>query len=198
MSKIDEIKLIGQICNKCKIEYPCYEGNFRKHAKGKDGFEHICNKCRQTLRKTQQAKLKNNEYMRLWRSKNKEKDLSYQKARRENPLFRAMYKAASANTKARKIGVIGILTKENIEFRVKEQESKCYYCGIDITNVYEIDHVIPFYLSGSNTLDNIVACCKQCNRSKWIYNKPKPKEQINNKNNIYKRALIQQIKEQEK
>lgn len=41
----------------------------------------------------------------------------------------------------------------------------CQYCGVrgkDLT----IDHVIPRWMSGPHTWDNLVACCRKCNLKK--------------------------------
>ncbi len=39
------------------------------------------------------------------------------------------------------------------------------YNGADIIS-FEIDHVIPLYLGGISTLDNLVLSCRKCNRQK--------------------------------
>ncbi len=41
----------------------------------------------------------------------------------------------------------------------------CQYCG-DRGNRLECDHVVPVSRGGPNHLDNLVAACRQCNRSK--------------------------------
>ena len=107
---------------------------------------------------------------------------------RENPIHKPIYKAATANTKAKKMGVEGRLHKQDIIQKLEQQKNKCFYCGTDIANNYEIDHKIPFSRKGANTKDNIVMCCKQCNRSKWIFDDIKRTTAKRN---------IQQIKEQE-
>ncbi len=46
---------------------------------------------------------------------------------------------------------------------LERDECLCAYCGGAAATV---DHVTPISLSGSNTDDNLVACCDYCNRSK--------------------------------
>jgi hypothetical protein len=45
----------------------------------------------------------------------------------------------------------------------------CNYCGQDAT---EVDHVIARIHGGTNELDNLVASCRRCNRSKGKRLKP--------------------------
>lgn len=55
-------------------------------------------------------------------------------------------------------------------------EGHCYYCGTQLdhpestghTGVrnFTVDHVIPVSLGGTDALENLVLCCKQCNSSK--------------------------------
>lgn len=47
-------------------------------------------------------------------------------------------------------------------------DGKCWYCGIQ-TNPFRdftIDHVMPLVKGGSDSLDNLVPCCKSCNSRK--------------------------------
>lgn len=54
----------------------------------------------------------------------------------------------------------------------EEQGGKCAYCKTDIThfrkrwNSLEIDHVIPKSRGGNDARENLVASCRNCNRSK--------------------------------
>jgi 5-methylcytosine-specific restriction endonuclease McrA len=48
----------------------------------------------------------------------------------------------------------------------KAQRAKCYWCGINVGNVYHVDHVIPLSRGGSNGPENIVIACPHCNLSK--------------------------------
>ena len=45
----------------------------------------------------------------------------------------------------------------------------CAYCGTDEGEMH-IDHIIPRKAGGTHDLDNLVACCKQCNTRKGSKN----------------------------
>ena len=47
------------------------------------------------------------------------------------------------------------------------QQDKCFYCGVELFEPSEVDHVIPFDLLGHNELWNLVVAHKECNRRKW-------------------------------
>ena len=60
---------------------------------------------------------------------------------------------------------------------LETQQFKCYYCGHDIARARQankvtgvrastIDHVIPLYIGGPNTMKNFVAACSPCNVKK--------------------------------
>lgn len=44
--------------------------------------------------------------------------------------------------------------------------SRAIYCGADVSEKYEVDHVAPVILGGSSNPENIVIACVRCNRSK--------------------------------
>lgn len=43
---------------------------------------------------------------------------------------------------------------------------KCYYCGVHVGENFDIEHVIPWSLGGSDNIENLVPSCKPCNREK--------------------------------
>lgn len=45
---------------------------------------------------------------------------------------------------------------------------RCIYCeqGIEDGIQFNLDHLVPQELGGSNTASNLVTCCKSCNSSK--------------------------------
>ena len=62
---------------------------------------------------------------------------------------------------------------------LETQQFKCYYCGREIARARAankikdrhvvastIDHVIPLYIGGKNTMENFVAACRVCNVKK--------------------------------
>ncbi len=60
----------------------------------------------------------------------------------------------------------GLTLKKRFEV-FKRDGFTCRYCGRSRPEiVLEIDHVIPFAAGGCNYMDNLVACCRDCNRGK--------------------------------
>lgn len=57
-----------------------------------------------------------------------------------------------------------IVTRKNIFNRDK---NTCLYCGIKLqTKNLTLDHVIPVSRGGKDTWENLVTCCRSCNKKK--------------------------------
>ena len=52
---------------------------------------------------------------------------------------------------------------------LKETHCKCFYCGEDLNDKYEIEHFIPRALGGTGTRKNLTVSCKKCNHIKLDY-----------------------------
>jgi len=50
----------------------------------------------------------------------------------------------------------------------EKTKGRCWYCGCEMNPFVEftVDHVIPICRGGTNDYDNLVPCCRSCNRSK--------------------------------
>ena len=119
-------------------------------------------------------------YHKIWYNRKKEKNPEYFKTegkkrlkwhaewtreyRRKN---RAWYLATKQRRHVLEKNGSGI-TKMDIENQLIQQGYKCFYCHIDITDNYTVDHLIPLFKKGTNTSDNFVLACKHCNCSKGI------------------------------
>lgn len=57
--------------------------------------------------------------------------------------------------------------------KLKNQNYKCIYCGVDIKESYSIDHIIPLSKGGRNDIGNIDLVCKPCNTKKGTRSKEK-------------------------
>lgn len=67
---------------------------------------------------------------------------------------------------ARKKGADGYHTYEDVVKLLKHQKYKCAECGIDISKKYEVDHIMPLALGGSNWPKNLQCLCRNCNARK--------------------------------
>lgn len=55
--------------------------------------------------------------------------------------------------------------------KLKGQNYKCVYCGVDIKENFSIDHIIPLSKGGTNEIGNIDLVCKPCNTKKGTRSK---------------------------
>lgn len=60
----------------------------------------------------------------------------------------------------------GSLSLNIIEQLLVRQRGRCACCGIRLRGAYDLDHIIPLALGGSNTDDNVQLLTPQCNRQK--------------------------------
>lgn len=58
--------------------------------------------------------------------------------------------------------------RQEIRNKVLEARNYCSYCGTSSVSI-EIDHILPFYLGGTNELSNLTTCCSKCNSTKHTY-----------------------------
>lgn len=89
---------------------------------------------------------------------------------RQTPFQRRLAKIAAAyNHKARKRGVPGKVTAEDLARTCIISDWMCTYCGVELTQEgVSFDHVVPMSGEGGNNYpENIVACCITCQRTKF-------------------------------
>ena len=48
----------------------------------------------------------------------------------------------------------------------KKSAGHCWYCGRELESVFDVDHMIPISLGGSNCISNLFPSCKLCNTRK--------------------------------
>lgn len=101
--------------------------------------------------------------MSVWRSEFEDKDRSarlHKKWLKDHP---DQAKAHMCNNIAkRRYGTKSIPSKDLIALYVSYAR-KCGYCGSDATG---FDHRAPLFSGGTHTLDNLIPCCTDCNRTK--------------------------------
>lgn len=65
-------------------------------------------------------------------------------------------------------------TRDKHRKLIAKDQPPCYRCGREINyqahhldpNSFTIDHITPLSRGGTDTLDNLAACCRKCNRDK--------------------------------
>ena len=54
-----------------------------------------------------------------------------------------------------------------VKYLMDKQNHKCEYCSCDVTYRYQIDHILPVTLGGTDGIGNLCLACPTCNRAKW-------------------------------
>ena len=134
-------------CSICKQEFPRTIEYFHPRVKGGHLFESRCIKCHK-----QYYQEHKDEYRKQGRAYNR----THRMERRANwQAYRARKQAAG-----------GVCTKKDVAYQYKAQKGHCYYCARKVGSEYHVDHVIPLSRGGSNSPENIVIACPECNTSK--------------------------------
>lgn len=62
------------------------------------------------------------------------------------------------------------IPKKTRELVYKKYDGHCAYCGHEISiSAMQIDHLVPFYNDGEETIDNYMPACRQCNYYKATF-----------------------------
>jgi len=156
-----EIKRKERIKNKARYAERARE--YRKNNKEK------IRKYQKRYENTKRAKEKAKERGRRWRENNKEKARAQRKKwiannkerHRKNKLIQ------EHRRRARKLSADGSHTKDDIKTMRIQQNNKCWYCGVDLSQTgVHVDHRIPISRGGSDSPSNLVLSCPACNMSK--------------------------------
>lgn len=124
--------------------------------------------------KEQQAEYRKN-YWAARREESKAKSAAWRKANpgRHDALKEAWRKAnpehsraAVRRRRARIRGSEGNHTAADVLRLFEAQRRMCAICACSIEHKYEVDHIMPLALGGSNGVENIQLLCPNCNRHK--------------------------------
>jgi 5-methylcytosine-specific restriction endonuclease McrA len=58
------------------------------------------------------------------------------------------------------------ISKKQREIVRNKFAGKCAYCGTDLVKGWNVDHIKPLVMGGTNNLDNLNPSCKDCNNYK--------------------------------
>jgi len=77
-------------------------------------------------------------------------------------------RASTMNHRARKAGVAGSISYQELTDIMRASNDRCKKCGKHNDLVF--DHIIPMYHGGSNIVDNLQVLCRLCNMEKGVSN----------------------------
>lgn len=179
---IDQRYVLGRGCKTCRLNNSRddFLKNREKHREKSKAW--YSNKER-SRKKTAEWRAKNPERntsnTRKWRENNKEKVKSYSKKWAKNNPEKIKqfakswqdrnldwYAAKERNRRALKRNSGGVHTKEDVVRIFKAQGGKCAYCKCDVKDGYDVDHIMPLILGGSNDKTNLQITCESCNLRK--------------------------------
>ena len=168
-------------CSVCGETFPATAEHFAPHQKSPDGFSSHCRAC---IAERARARYKANpeifiererqyylnnqarvdDYRKRWRAEHPElmRELA-NKWHRDNPW---QSRAHKCNSRAKRQGVEGRVTGQELEKIFKAQEGKCCYCGKSLDGDMQVDHKEALVIGGPNVAANIAFSCAFCNNSK--------------------------------
>jgi 5-methylcytosine-specific restriction endonuclease McrA len=113
--------------------------------------------------------------LKKWNAENRDKVLAYREANKDRIAERGRIwhqenpdraRMTQARRRARMMGNGGTFTENDIAVLYDEQIGLCAGCHRELNGKFEIDHVMPILLGGSNWPENLQLLCRRCNRSK--------------------------------
>lgn len=65
---------------------------------------------------------------------------------------------------------MGRVIDKSLKEKIRSDYPYCYYCGRKLTDKNRTcDHIVPVNKGGKDSMDNLVACCYECNQIKKNY-----------------------------
>lgn len=118
--------------------------------------------------------------MRAYREKNKDKHnessrIYYQENSAKLKLYQINYRSTNRVKRAssllksqekRKAVMADGMSHYQFQKWVEAQDKICFYCSVDCSDGYHVDHFIPISKGGLHTADNLRVACVYCNLSK--------------------------------
>jgi hypothetical protein len=130
-------------CPKCGKEKKLSPKFWQRDARKADGYTTQCKACRHAYDRQRDA------------------------IRNKLPSRRLLLHVMNVNARARANGdTVNVITVSDVLDKLKQADYLCYWCGGELGERFDIEHIQPFALGGNNTSGNITVSCRSCNASK--------------------------------
>lgn len=166
----------NRIANQKQREKPGYKERMREYGKRRSATpERLAANARQMAKWRIDNRDHYQKYVAEWNAahpgyqqdhyeKNKEHVAVKQKQWRENNIEKARVYYRNYASKKRTSGQLSVDIFDRL---LKEQDGKCNYCYVHLSDVEpHIDHITPIFHGGANTDDNVQLLCYRCNAQK--------------------------------
>lgn len=81
--------------------------------------------------------------------------------------YRATQRTAQARRRAVKMAAGGdVMEAKKFKKWVDAQPKVCFYCGVDCSSTFHVDHFVPLSKGGTHSADNLRITCRHCNLTK--------------------------------
>ena len=155
-------------CSKCKQQKP--KAEFYKRTKAVDGLQSYCKECKKTLRKEYYKEIECTEDSTEIRRERQRTD-HYKDVQRLYKSSHGYLQVKASKTKRRKSIINNndnTITAAALENLKVVQDSKCYYCGVQLLfdSTTHLDHYTPVSKGGIHSITNVVWSCATCNCQK--------------------------------
>ena len=121
-----------------------------------------CLECAKAIQKSDRARDYKSSYYRANGDVTKARAIDWKARNQDRSAVSCI--AASHNARAKKFGVAGKLTADDIEFVLKRNDYRCVVC--ESQDNLNTDHIVSMCRGGLNVTDNMQTLCKSCNSQK--------------------------------
>lgn len=113
---------------------------------------------------TEKNRERSNGYSTAWRERNRDKRKQVLKAwAQRNP---EKVRISRSNRRARVVNAVGKFSQDLVPRLLRLQRRRCACCGLPLGRKYELDHIVPLALGGTNEDSNAQLLRDVCNRRK--------------------------------
>lgn len=183
----------GHVCMRRAINHACLECvEIRTHTaehkcKRTERYRNCCNRPDVVKKRKDYYLLhrssileRHREYYQRHRAARRAKDAEYYKTHRDAILaqtgrwakahpdkYRATQRIAQARRRAVKIAAGGdVMEAKKFKKWVDAQPKVCFYCGVECSSAFHVDHFIPLSKGGTHSANNLRIACRHCNLTK--------------------------------